>query len=158
LPKLPTAVELRKLINIANYQFGPGVGKSLFDLKTRIGCSKKTGRIRHIYRGRKLVATLRPTDGLLALTLEGASLLLKMRNPPNVVTVRNDVSEYIRKGGDVFAKHVVKAPDRLRPAEEVIAVDEEGRLLGVGLAVLSSNDMRYFKRGVAIKIRRGVEG
>ncbi len=156
MPKPATSIELRKIISIANYQFGPGVGDLLFNPKTRIACSKKTRRIRHIYHGRRLIATLRPTDGLLALTLEGASMLLtKLKNPPNLVTVQNDVSEYIAKGGNIFAKHIVNASEGLRPAEEVIAIDEDRHLLGVGSAVLSGNDMKYFKRGVAIKIRRG---
>ena len=156
MPKPATSIELRKIISIANYQFGPGVGDLLFNPKTKIVCSKKTRRIRHIYHGRRLIATLRPTDGLLALTLEGANMLLtKLKNPPNLVTVQNDVSEYIAKGGNVFAKHIVNASEGLRPAEEVIAIDEDRHLLGVGSAVLSGNDMKYFKRGVAIKIRRG---
>jgi len=82
-------------------------------------------------------------------------LLTKLKNPPNLVTVQNDVSEYIAKGGNIFAKHIVNASEGLRPAEEVIAIDEDRHLLGVGSAVLSGNDMKYFKRGVAIKIRRG---
>jgi predicted RNA-binding protein (TIGR00451 family) len=82
-------------------------------------------------------------------------LLTKLKTPPNLVTVQNDVSEYIAKGGDIFAKHLVSASEGLRPAEEVIAIDEGGHLLGVGSALLSGNDMKYFKRGVAIKIRRG---
>lgn len=156
MPKPATPIELRKLISIANYQFGPGVGDLLFNPKTKIASSKKTRRIRHIYHGRQLIATLRPTDGLLALTLQAASMLLaKLKYPPNLVTVQNDVSEYITKGGDIFAKHIVSAPERLHPAEEVIAIDEDGHLLGVGSALQSGNDMKYFKRGVAIKIRRG---
>jgi predicted RNA-binding protein (TIGR00451 family) len=80
-----------------------------------------------------------------------------MASPPNHVIVRDDVSEYIRKGGNIFAKHVVTAPGSMRPAEEVIATDEVGRLLGVGVAVQSGNDMKYFKRGIAIRIRRGTD-
>jgi len=157
MPRIPTRWELRKLISIANYQFGAPVGSSLFDSKTRITCSRKTGRIRHIYRAGKLVATLRPTDGLFALTLIGAKALLNRDESSNFVMVRNDVSDYIRKGGDVFAKHVVNSSAKLHPAEEVITIDETGSLIGVGSALLSGTDMMYFKRGVAVKVRRGIE-
>jgi len=39
----------------------------------------------------------------------------------------------------------------------VVVVDGAGRVLAVGRAVLSGAEMRAFKRGVAVKVRRGVE-
>ncbi len=154
----PTLAQFRKLVGVANYQFGGGAGSVLFDKRILIECSKRTGRIRHIYRNRKLVATLRPKDGYLALTPEGANILLtKFRDLQNMVVVQDDVSEMVRDGGDVFVKHVVQAYANLRPAEEVIVTDEQHKLVGVGRAVLSGNEMRYFKRGVVVKLRRGVQ-
>jgi len=154
----PTLPQLRKLIGVANYQFGRGVGPVLFNKDVKVVCSRRTGRIRHIFRKNQLIATLRPKDGYLALTMAGARLILSgIKQPPNVVSVQTDVSEFIRAGGDVFAKHVVRADRRLRPAEEVIVVDENNHLVAVGRAVLSGNDMQYFKRGVAVKVRRGVD-
>jgi predicted RNA-binding protein (TIGR00451 family) len=89
--------------------------------------------------------------------MAGARIILEnMKEPPNLVSVRDDVSEFIEAGGDVFAKHVVSADRCLRPAEEVIVVDQRNHLLAVGRAILSGNDMQYFKRGVAVKVRRGV--
>jgi uncharacterized protein with predicted RNA binding PUA domain len=105
-----------------------------------------------------LIATLRPRDGYLALTPDGASILLSgVRNPPNVVVLQTDVADVVRGGGDVFAKHVVQADSSLRPAEEVIVTDERRVLVGVGRAVLSGVDMMHFKRGVAVRLRRGVQ-
>lgn len=154
----PTLAQFRKLVGVANYQFGGGAGSVLFDKRVLIECSKRTGRIRHIYRNGKLVATLRPKDGYLALTPEGANILLtRFRGLQNVVVVQDDVSEMVRNGGDVFAKHVVQANLNLRPAEEVIVTDEQHKLLGVGRAVLSGDEMHYFKLGVAVKLRRGVQ-
>jgi predicted RNA-binding protein (TIGR00451 family) len=69
--------------------------------------------------------------------------------------VQSDVAEFIRKGGDVFAKHIARAAETIRPSDEVIVVDESGVLLGVGSALLSGNDMKYFRRGVAVRVRRG---
>ena len=154
----PNITQLRKLVGIANYQFGAGVGSALFNKQARVECSKRTGRIRHIYRGSQLVATLRPTDGYLALTPSGANILLsKIRKPPNIVAVQTDVSGFVKQGGDVFAKHVVRADVNLRSAEEVIVTDEQGVLLGVGKAVLSGPEMLHFKKGVAVNLRRGVQ-
>jgi predicted RNA-binding protein (TIGR00451 family) len=154
--KPPTPLQLRKLVGIANYQFGKDVGVALFGRGVRIACSKRTGRIRHVYKGGNLIATLKPKDGYLALTTAGALLILsKVQYPPNLVVVQDDVSDFIKTGGDVFAKHVVRADGRLRPAEEVIVIDEKDTLLAVGKAVLSGNDMECFKRGVAVRVRRG---
>lgn len=80
-----------------------------------------------------------------------------MDKAPNLVVVQSDVADFVRKGGDVFAKHIVRADANLRTAEEVIVMDEEGALIGVGRAVLSGYDMSFFKRGVAVKVRRGIE-
>jgi len=157
MPLRATPIQLRKVIGVANYQFGMRVGQALFNPSVKISCSRKTGRIRHIYRGQRLVATLRPTDGLLALTLHGANLLLrKMKAIPNNVKVQNDISDFIKQGGDVFARHVIYAPRDLLPSDEVIATNQNGQLLGVGSALLSGKEMMNFKRGVAIRIRRGV--
>lgn len=158
LPSRPTPAQLRKLVGVANYQFGKNVGSVVFGRAIQIVCSDRTGRIRHIYREGKLIATLRPRDGYLALTTAGASMIVsKMKQPPSIVRVENDVSEYIKVGGDVFAKHVVVADENLSPADEVIVTDNRGFLLGVGRAVLSGREMERFKRGVAVKVRRGVD-
>ena len=150
---------LRKIIGIANYQFGQGAGSVLFDRSCRIVCSRKTGRVRHIYRGMKLIATLRPIDGFLALTVHGAKILHdSTKFVRNTVTIQSDVGEFIMKGGDVFAKHIVNAPDTIHPSDEVIVTDEAGQLLGVGSALLSGSDMNYFGRGVAVRVRRGTRG
>jgi conserved protein with predicted RNA binding PUA domain len=71
------------------------------------------------------------------------------------VTVKNDVSKYIAKGGDVFAVHVVKVDEEVGAKDEVIAVDEDGLVLAVGRAMLSSAEIRSFKIGVAVKVRHG---
>jgi uncharacterized protein with predicted RNA binding PUA domain len=43
----------------------------------------------------------------------------------------------------------------VRAKDEVIAVDEDGRVLAVGRTVLSSAEMLAFKTGVAVKVRHG---
>jgi predicted RNA-binding protein (TIGR00451 family) len=122
----------------------------------KIVFSKKTGRIRYIYLEGKRLATMRPTDGLFSLSISGAkSIVEKTRSAKCLVVVRNDVSKYIAEGGDVFAAHVVKADDEIRSKDEVIVVDEDGDVLAVGRATLSGEEMKAFKRGVAVKVRRG---
>lgn len=149
---------LRRVRAIANYQFGADVGANLFPENAKMTYSKKTGRIRYIYLGETLLATLRPKDGLFSLAPAGALRLLMTLPPMRLqVTVREDVANFVAQGSDVFARHVKQADPMLRPGEEVLVVDPKGDLLAVGKALLSGNEMLSFKRGVAVKVRRGVE-
>lgn len=141
---------------IADYQFGKGVGAKLFPESIEIVLSPRTGRIRYINLGGERLATLRPTDGLLSLSIKAAKFITE--NIPEAkcfVTVKNDVSPYIARGGDVFAVHVVAVDEEIRAKDEVIATDENRQVLAVGRAVLSAGEIQAFKTGVAIKTRHG---
>ena len=141
---------------MADYQFGKGIGAKLFPDDVEILFSRRTGRIRYVYLKSKRLATLRPTDGLFSLSVTGAKRIAENTiSAKCFVTVQNDVSEFIADGGDVFAVHVVKANDEIRPKDEVIVVDEGGKVLAVGRAVLSGEEIKSFKIGVAVKVRRG---
>jgi predicted RNA-binding protein (TIGR00451 family) len=141
---------------VADYQFGKGVGAKLFPRNVKISYSKRTGRIRYVHLDGKRLATLRPTDGLFSLSIEGAKRIVEnSRSAKCFVTVQNDVSQFIVEGGDVFAVHVVKADDEVRPKDETIVLDEDGKVLAVGRAALSGEEIKSFKRGVAVKVRRG---
>lgn len=148
---------LMRVRSVADYQFGKHVGTKLFPRNVEISYSERTGRIRYVHLDGVRLATLRPTDGLFSLSLNGAKRLLTSseRVLKCVVAVRNDVSDFIRKGGDVFAVHVVTANDEIRSKDEVIVEDENCKLLAVGRAMLSGEEMKAFKRGVAVKVRRG---
>jgi len=141
---------------VADYQFGKGVGAKLFPENVEIVYSKRTGRIRYVYLNGKRLATLRPTDGLFSLSIAGAKRIVENADSAKcLVTVRSDVTKFIAKGGDVFAVHVVRADDDIRSKDEVIVVNENGEVLAVGRAVLSGEEMKAFKKGVAVKVRRG---
>jgi uncharacterized protein with predicted RNA binding PUA domain len=147
---------IRRIRNVADYQFGKAVGAKLFPENVEIAYSKRTGRIRYIYLNRKRLATLRPTDGLFSLSIKGAKRIAENARTANCfVTVQNNVSRFIAEGGDVFAAHIVKADDEIRSKDEVIVVDEGRRVLAVGRSVLSSEEIKSFKVGVAVKVRRG---
>ena len=147
---------LNRIRSIANYQFGKSVGADLFPKGVEVTFSKATGRIRYVYLDGERLATLRPTDGLFSLGITGARRIAEERvSAKCFVTVRTDVAEFIAKGGDVFAAHVIRADDEIRSKEEVIIMDEKDAVLAVGQAVLSGEEMRAFKRGVAVKVRHG---
>ena len=147
---------LKRVRSVADYQFGRGVGEALFPSSVEILFSKATGRIRYVNLNGERLATLRPTDGLLSLSVSAAKLLVeRLGFASSLVTVRNDVSEFVADGGDVFAAHVVKVDDAIHSKDEVIVVDEDGRVLAVGRALLSGSEMLAFKIGVAVKVRHG---
>lgn len=150
---------LRRIRSIADYQYGKGVGSKLFPDSVEIQYSKATGRIRYISLKGERIATLRPTDGLLSLSIK-AACTLKEDAPSSkcFVTVRKDIAKFVAGGGDVFATHVVKADKDIHAKDEVIVLNEDGSVLAVGRAFLSSDEMLAFKTGVAVKVRHGRGG
>jgi uncharacterized protein with predicted RNA binding PUA domain len=147
---------LRRIRSIADYQFGKGVGVRLFPENIQILYSKTTGRIRYVNLDGKRLATLRPTDGLLSLSISAARRIAENVDFAQCfVTVRRDIAEFVAGGSDVFAAHVVKADDEIHAKDEVIVIDDDKRVLAVGRAMLSSSEMKAFKTGVAVKVRHG---
>lgn len=147
---------IRRIRSVADYQFGKGVGNELFPENVEIVRSKRTGRIRYVYLNGKRLVTLRPTDGLFSLSILGAKRIVENANSARcLVTIQDDISVYIAEGRNVFAKHIVRADSEIRPKDEVIVVDRTGKVFAVGRAVLSGEEMEAFKRGVAVKVRRG---
>lgn len=147
-----------KVRAVADIQFGRGVGIKLFPDNIEIEYSRKTHRIRFIYLNGQRLATLRPTDGLLSLSIKAAEFI--SQNLPFVksfVIVKNDVAKFIAEGGDAFAVHIVKVDESVRAKDEVIVEDEAGQVLAVGRAMLSGVEMQAFKTGVAVKVRHGTK-
>jgi predicted RNA-binding protein (TIGR00451 family) len=148
--------DLAKIRSVADYQFGKNVGAALFPDNVEISYSRNTGRIRYVHLSGLRLATMRPTDGLFSLGIAGAERIAKNgRDAKCFVQVRDDIEKFVAEGGDVFAVHIVEADDEIRSSEEVIIVDDSREVLAVGRALLSGEEMKAFKRGVAVKVRRG---
>jgi predicted RNA-binding protein (TIGR00451 family) len=148
--------DLLKIRSIANYQFRDEVGERLFPDEVEIVKSRSTGRIRSILLDKELLATLRPTDGLFSLSINGAK---RLADTPTLcrlrVVVSESVEEFIRSGRSVFAKHVLDAAQEIRPYDEVIVVSGRGEVLACGRALLSGEEMPRFRKGVAVRVRAG---
>ena len=148
---------LQKIRSVADYQFGKNTGIKLFPDTVKILFSKNTGKIRHIHLQEELLATLRPTTGLLILTVAGANhLMQKVSPPPCWVKVDSDAEPFVMKGRSAFAKHVIDADPTIRPNTEVIVINKKSKVLAVGRAILTGTEMKQFNRGMAVRIRRGV--
>ncbi|WP_461865166.1 tRNA guanosine(15) transglycosylase TgtA [Thermococcus sp.] len=141
---------------IAEYQFGENAGKAFEDAFVEL--SRKTSMPRQIKAKGKHLATFRADDGLLTLGIEGAKRLKELLPYPKMrVVVNADAEPFARKGKSVFAKFVVDADENIRPYDEVLIVNENDELLATGVTLLNGMELKVFKYGLAVKVRRGVE-
>jgi 7-cyano-7-deazaguanine tRNA-ribosyltransferase len=148
--------EIRKLKAVADYQFDRGVGEVLFRGELR-AVKGKGGKIRQVWVDDKPLCSVRASDGFIILNREGAIRVHSALKFPRLrVVVADEAVPFVQKGRDVFAKHVIDADPEIRPAEEVLVVDQKDRLVATGKAVLTGEEMKVFKVGVAVKVRRGI--
>lgn len=131
--------------------FGQGVSR-LLPRDTKVVLSKKTGRIRTAHYDDKLLCTLR-IDGGLAITPYFAQILLKSKKfKENCLEINNDAAPFVKEGKSVFCKHVTWNGKNIRIAADTPILFED-KVIAVGKAVLSSEMICGFKKGVAVKIR-----
>ena len=146
----------RRVKYIADYQFGSGSGKALFNGNINIVKSKKTGKIRHVYDKDELIATLRASDGVLVLGKEGAIRLHRyLPYPHNRVIVNEEAEPFAVEGKSIFAKFIIDCDSNIRSSEEILIVNSKDELLAFGRSILCGPEMMDFKTGQAVKTRKG---
>jgi conserved protein with predicted RNA binding PUA domain len=140
-----------KLKHTIDALFGNGISKNL-PKDITMTFSKKTGRIREVYRDKKLLCTLR-IDGGLAISPYFAQILLKNKKfRHNCIEIDDDSEPFVRDGKSVFCKHVTFAGKNILIGADV-PVLYQGEVIAVGKAVLNHTMMLSMKRGVAVKVR-----
>jgi len=150
---------LRKVKGICDYQFGQEITDILFENESEIQIifSRNTGKIKHVYHDKNLLLNLRPTNGFFTLSLLSAERIINNTPLPKLrVVVLNEISEFIRKGRNVFCKHVVDIDDLLRSNDEVIVVNQRDELLAIGKLMIPVPYVGSFQTGIAVKIRKGI--
>jgi uncharacterized protein with predicted RNA binding PUA domain len=131
--------------------FGNGVSKYL-PKDIEMTFSRKTGRIRTVSHKGKLLCTLR-IDGGLVINSYFAQILLKSKIfKENCVEINKDAAPFVEEGRSVFCKHVVWCGKKVRISADT-PVLYKNKVIAVGKAVLSSEMISDFNRGVAIKVR-----
>ncbi|MCD6301131.1 MAG: pseudouridine synthase [Staphylothermus sp.] len=152
-----TSEELEELRWIASLQFGE-YGIELIPDNITLVISPSTGKIRYLLYEDKLYLSLRAGDHRFLLHIPSARVLNRLAEPPKFrVYVNINYAEFIKNGGNVFSKHVVMADPEIRPGDEVVVVDENGELIGVGRAIRPGWEMIYYNWGEAVRIREGVQ-
>lgn len=142
---------LLKLRQTIDALFGKGVSRYL-PKNVEIIFSKKNGRIRTVYHQEKLLCTLR-IDGGLAITPYFAQLLLKSKKfKENCLEINKDAEPFVKEGRSVFCKHVTWCGKNIQITSDT-PILFQNKVIAVGRAVLSSEMIIDFERGVAVKVR-----
>jgi len=140
-----------KLQHSLDALFGNGTSK-LLPKDIEITFSRKTGRIRTVSQKGKFLCTLR-IDGSLAISIHFAQMLLKNKKfKENCIEINSDAAPYVEQGRSVFCKHVVSCGKNIQISADT-PVLFKNKVIAVGRALLSSEMISDFDRGVAIKIR-----
>jgi len=131
--------------------FGSGSSKYL-PKDIDVILSRKTGRIRTVSHKGKLLCTLR-INGSLAISIDFAQTLLQSKIfRENCIEINKDAAPFVMEGRSVFCKHVVWCGKNVRIAADT-PILFENKIIAVGKAILSSEMISDFNRGVAIKVR-----
>lgn len=153
------SLDLRKVKAISDYQFRSSTTDILFKNEEFIWIkySKNTNKIKYIFENEHLLLSFKPTNGLFTLSLFAAQKIVKHTEKPYMrAIVLDEISEFIKKGRNVFCKHVCDIDPNLRPLDEVVIVNQEEDLLAVGRLMIPVHYINTFDTGVAIKVRKGI--
>ncbi|MFB5612902.1 MAG: PUA domain-containing protein, partial [Nitrosarchaeum sp.] len=80
-------------------------------------------------------------------------ILLKSKKfKENCLEINQDAAPFVKEGKSVFCKHVIWCGKNIRIASDTPILYKD-KVIAVGKAVLSSEMISNFDRGVAIKVR-----
>jgi 7-cyano-7-deazaguanine tRNA-ribosyltransferase len=149
--------DILRISAISDMQFGKGAGNALLTGKVKIVKSKKTKKIRNVYRDEKHILSMRAEDGLFTLKIDGAKILHEyFRYPRLRVVIADDAVEFVKDGKSVFSKFVKECDPNLRPFDECLIVNTKDELIAVGRCILNRIEMLCFNYGMAVKTRNHI--
>lgn len=136
--------------------FGSGVALALPNDMT-FEYSRRTGRIKNFSIAGTLAGTLR-TDGGIALTISGAQYLLDKSGQfgQNCVVLVKEAVPFVSEGRSLFCRHVEHCGPNVKMGSDV-ALTDDTRVIAVGVSLFSSDLMKRYSRGVAVKVRQGIK-
>ncbi|MHA2363715.1 MAG: tRNA guanosine(15) transglycosylase TgtA [Candidatus Hodarchaeales archaeon] len=163
LPKLSITDNNEKPIRdeeiIASYlRYHYNIDNPLDILPLKVKRSRKTNQIREFSKNFDRWGGIRSNDNYIIPSRPLALWLYeKLPKGKMQVTIDSEVSEFIQSGKSVFSRFVLEMDEDLRPGDEALIVSNENRLLGWGQVLLTSVEVSNFKRGVAVKTRKGIK-
>jgi 7-cyano-7-deazaguanine tRNA-ribosyltransferase len=140
----------------ARYQFEIPAADALFRGNIELIKSKKTGKIRNVISDGEHVLSMRAGDGLYTLRAEGAKRIMEAVPSPKMrVIIMDDAVPFVSEGKNAFCQFIIDTDPAIRPMEEVIVTDKNDRFVATGRAILTRNEIKSFRKGIAVKIRSG---
>ena len=147
-------LDLLRCRAVLDMQFGRGAGDILDGKKVEMIKSPRTGKIRNVIIDGAHALSMRAGDGRFTLKLEGGKLLVKVLPPPSMrVKTDDEPAGFAAKGNNVFAKFVLECDPGIRPGDDVLIVNTKDELAAVGRALMTPEEMKSFKRGVAVRVK-----
>ena len=128
--------------SILRFQFGKEAAERIMDDDTYA-----IGKYPYwkLLRNKVQLGMLSEERGMLSLTLDGAEILAEC----GCATV--EMMDFELKG-NLFAVGVIRADPSIRIGDEAVVL-KNGKVVGVGVAMMSGREMTDLKRGIAVKIR-----
>ena len=157
--KLPRDELFHHIFAILAYQFSEEFARAFLEPYSDMTMkfSRSTGKIREIYYQNTPQASYRPPFGTFSISLAAAKRILPLLPfPSHRVVVLTEVSEFIKAGKSVFAKHVVRVDPSSHVGDEVLVVDQSENLLAIGKLHLPPHYFPSMQQGSAVKVRKGI--
>jgi 7-cyano-7-deazaguanine tRNA-ribosyltransferase len=150
--------DLQRVRAVADMQFGRGAGNALLGGNVELRKSRKRGKVRNVLVDGEHILSMRAGDGLFTLKPDGARRLMSAFGSPKLrVIVNPDSAEFNARGKSVFCGFVLDADPGIVPGDEVVVVNEKDELIAVGRSAMTRGEILAFKKGVAVRVREGVE-
>jgi len=139
-------------------------------LTSSMSCRKSTtDRMVNVYCEDSHILSPRLNDGGISFTLEGAKRLCDHRSPISFdtnttdseflglpkVCINDDAIPFVGVGRNVMHGYILGADDHLIPGQPCLIVDSKGNLIAHGIPITTSREMKFFKKGIAIKVKEG---
>ncbi len=117
-----------------------------------------TGRIRNVFTndGRHVLSP-RLHDGGISLTSEGAKDLHSIGEGPPRLVLQKDAIPFVRDGRNVIHGFVEEVDEDIIPGLACLIIDEAGNLIAHGVSKCTSNEIKSFRKGIAIRTRGGIK-
>jgi archaeosine synthase len=129
----------------ADYMFGQGAGEALVPDGAKVGGKVYGSIISRV--DKQQTCFYSGESGSISLTLEGGKRLSSIGQ--YWVKFEGDHIE----GSSIFAVAVDSADRSIRPGDEVVVLDRDGEVIGVGRSEMSGQEMCDFSNGVAVRVR-----
>ena len=171
LPELRDALRRRQILDklVVCSNVGYEEAASIIDSCTYI--IGGTGRVKNVIdKNGTHILSPRLTDGGLSITDMGSKIFYDCRTAPvdgdgryqptsglgqgpAVLMVEQDAVEFVLRGRNVFHGFIVACDPWLKAGQTCFIVDEQGALIGHGLAQCDADEALRFKKGIAVRTR-----